>query len=166
MNTRELESDLAAAIDDDRRRTNVNSAKLRASSQAVPYEQFKQFVAAANLRPLDKDQNLLFVKDRKSAPSSAGSVPYLDKPTIRTHAEHKASRILSAAAAKALRVAKSFSEFEKLWNSLAGDVPSRAALLAYVRSELLSILKARLSHALKLMISCSYSTDSTQRPIL
>jgi hypothetical protein len=44
MNTRILEAQLAEAVDDDLRRQNVNSAKLRASSQAVPYEQFKQFV--------------------------------------------------------------------------------------------------------------------------
>jgi hypothetical protein len=44
MNTRILEAQLAEAVEDDLRRQNVNSAKLRASSQAVPYEQFKQFV--------------------------------------------------------------------------------------------------------------------------
>jgi hypothetical protein len=129
MNTREIENELAAAIDDDLRRQNVNSAKLRASSQAVPYEQFKQFVAAANLRPLDKDQNLMFVKDRKVA-SVSSNVPYLDKPTIRTQAENKASQILSSAS-KAVRSAHSFAEFEKSWNCLANDVAGRASFLRF-----------------------------------
>lgn len=44
INTRALEAQLEKAIDDDVKRKNINSAKLRAMTQAVPYDEFKQLV--------------------------------------------------------------------------------------------------------------------------
>ncbi len=53
----------------------AHSAKIKAMCNAVPYDEFKQLVAGANLKPLDKTQSLMFVKPRGAA-EAAGNVPF------------------------------------------------------------------------------------------
>ncbi|XP_047427894.1 coiled-coil domain-containing protein 103 [Mugil cephalus] len=49
-----LEKELQAAVDSERRHERENEAKLRAVSQRVSYDQFRDLVLSCHLKPLDK----------------------------------------------------------------------------------------------------------------
>ncbi|KAM9744850.1 dynein axonemal assembly factor 19 [Menidia menidia] len=56
-----LEKELRAATESDRKYERENRAKLRAASQGVPYDQFRDLVLTAHLKPLDR-------KDKEGGP--------------------------------------------------------------------------------------------------
>ena len=108
---RQLENQLAKSIDDDRKKQNINSTKLRAMENAVSYDDFKNLVATANLKPLDAadaKQGLQFVKARVGGKEL---ITYSVGMVQTSEAEKKAEKLLLSAPKS--KLPKNVGEWER-----------------------------------------------------
>lgn len=130
---RELHAGMAEALDADRKKQEINDAKLRAVAQRVDYDQFCHMVAGAHLKPvkpIDKDGGArdfnYFVM-----PAMTPVVP----PTMAAAATVTGSA--ATAAGLGLRVPKSGLDFHKAWRRQCKAQPARVAYLRLIDTQLI-----------------------------
>lgn len=134
---RDLHIGMAVAMDADRKKQEINDAKMRAVAQRVDYDQFCHLVAGAHLKP---------VKPIDKGAHAGGELNYFVMPAPAKPLEPSAARAAGgpapAAAAPrtasaALQVPKSGLEFHKAWRRQCKDLATRVAYLRLVDPQLI-----------------------------
>ncbi|XP_043231298.1 coiled-coil domain-containing protein 103-like isoform X1 [Amphibalanus amphitrite] len=124
INFVELERELRSAVEQDQRRALQNDAKLRAVQQKVgSYDEFRDLVKAATLRPLDR-------KDTLSGAAPAGRAVWNSLATRReTPAAPAAGRMNQCppSVTPSARLPATVQEFGREWRRL--EVSGRLTLL-------------------------------------
>jgi hypothetical protein len=153
MDARAIEKELSAAFQADHKRKAEDEMKKRAILSARSYDEFRHLVAAATLKPMERDD---FAKKLELAPNRALS-------SLTGSATHRASdaigfavptsladpsAVTAAAAASAVSASKGSSasgpslptttaEFERTWRRLPKDAATRGRFLCQCGDALL-----------------------------
>lgn len=123
---------MADALEADRRKKEVNDAKLRAVAQHVDYDQFCNLVAGAHLKPVkpvDKNSGreefnyFVMPKEKATGVGAAGG-----------------TRQPNAAPAPTLKVPKTGLEFHRMWRRQCRTSEARRAYLELVDTKLLPMI--------------------------
>ena len=131
MNTKSLENELSAAVEKERSRVAVDEMKKRAIGTAKSYEEFKNLVACADLKPLAPQDissksavsanhglSALTAAHSKAAGGGRASAFGLG-PAPQTAASPAAAAALSAAApSTAAASVRNDAEFDRAWRRL------------------------------------------------
>mmetsp|Transcript_9346 Transcript_9346/g.25446 ORF Transcript_9346/g.25446 Transcript_9346/m.25446 type:complete len:269 (+) Transcript_9346:18-824(+) len=134
---KDLHLGMAQALDADRKKQEINDAKMRAVAQRVDYDQFVNLVAGAHLKP---------VKPVGGGGAGAGTdgFNYFVMPASCTSAKPAASSkpaTTSASSASAtLRVPKTGLDFHKAWRRQCRDNEKRIAYLRLVDTQLIPVI--------------------------
>ncbi|KAJ1625451.1 hypothetical protein T492DRAFT_1039769 [Pavlovales sp. CCMP2436] len=144
---RELHTGMAEALDADRRKVEINDAKMRAVAQRVDYDQFCHMVAGAHLKPvkpLDKDAASrdfsYFVMPGTTALAPPPTVDPLSAPAALRSAPASpggGGRAAEASTSAGFKVPKSGLEFHKVWRRQCKTQPARAAYMRLVDTQLI-----------------------------
>jgi Dynein attachment factor N-terminus/Potential Monad-binding region of RPAP3 len=139
MDRKRLEGELATAVAKEKERTDVDNMKKRAITTAKSYEEFKNMVACASLKPLtrvDFATKAVVSANRGVGGSSAVGARFDDDLPRTTGADAIAARAAvealasrSSASAVSGPVIRSPGEFEREWRRLPKDPLSRTGFL-------------------------------------
>ncbi|KAM3923698.1 dynein axonemal assembly factor 19 [Leptodactylus fuscus] len=120
LDFRELELELAAAAAEDERYQRENAAKFRAIHQKVAsYEEFRDIVAASNLKPLERKDKI--GGDRKQ--------PWNPTATTSSSSKEPACAVLQ----ESLSEPRNSFEFSRIWRRI--DVKKRYDFLLQIGAE-------------------------------
>ncbi|KAG8463709.1 hypothetical protein KFE25_003982 [Diacronema lutheri] len=139
----ELHAGMAEALDADRKKQEINDAKMRAVAQRVDYDQFCHLVAGAHLKPvkpIDKDtaaRDFNYFVMPAARPVALPATVETSTSLAPPAAAHAPG---SAPGAAALRVPKSGLDFHKAWRRQCKAQPARVAYLRLIDAQLIPTL--------------------------
>ncbi|XP_033629032.1 coiled-coil domain-containing protein 103-like [Asterias rubens] len=128
-----LEQELSQAVEKDARYWRENDAKMRAVGQKVEsYEQFRDMVAAAHIKPLEKEDKI--GQGKRNQPWN----PYTSKST--THDSSESSKSCDISSKTPDKLPKSSTAFTRDWKQIYKTTSEKYNLLKCIGSEGLALI--------------------------
>ncbi|XP_071792193.1 dynein axonemal assembly factor 19-like [Asterias amurensis] len=131
-----LEQELSQAVEKDARYWRENDAKMRAVGQKVEsYEQFRDMVAAAHIKPLEKEDKI--GQGKRNQPWN----PYTSKSTTHDSSKSSASSKSCDISSKTPdKLPKSSTAFSRDWKQIYKTTSEKYNLLKCIGSEGLALI--------------------------